>query len=405
MIQKIIHRLLHRRHFWREATFSEIAELYISKLLRMLALSMATAFLSVYLYQTGYSVLFIALFWTVYFLFKVMISVPSAALAAWIGPKHGILVSNLLFIPSMVAFAALPEQGIWVLAVVILFQGLSTSLYTVCYNINFSSIKSLDHAGKELAYMNIIEKFTGGLSPLIGGVLAFLLGPQTVLLIAAGIFVLAALPLLRTAEPTLRRQRLSFQGFPWRIVRRTGWAQMATGFDIFASGTVWWLYTAIVVLGVTEENEIYAANGALLSVILFAALGSSYAFGRLIDRRRGKDLMQVSVVFKSLGHIVRPFIGTPIAVAGSNIANEVATTGYALPFNRGVFDNADLSGKRIAYLGIVETLCNIGAGAAALIFALAVFLVGDVRAMGYLFLVAAGVVLLILTARFPLYHK
>lgn len=105
MIQKLIHRILLRRHFWRYATFSEIAELYSSRLLRMMALHIVASFMSIYLYQIGYSVLFIVGFWAVFFVVKAAVSIPAAAIAAWIGPKHAILLSNILYIPSMIAFA------------------------------------------------------------------------------------------------------------------------------------------------------------------------------------------------------------------------------------------------------------------------------------------------------------
>lgn len=405
MIKRIFHQLLLRRHYWRQASFSEIAELYASRMLRMLALTMASAFLSIYLYQNGYSIQFIALFWAAYYLFASAISIPLAMVTAWIGPKHGILWSNILFIPSMVAFSLLPELGPWVLALVILFQGTSSALYTICFHVDFSKVKSQEHAGKELAYMNIVEKITTGISPLIGGLLAFWLGPQVVLLIAAIIFLLAALPLLRTNEPTQRRQKLQWRGFPWQLIRRTMVSRFAIGFDIFTSGTVWWLFTAISVIGIQANNEVYAANGLLLSAILFSALGASYAYGKLIDRQKGKQLLQLGVLFNSITHFARPFINTPAGVASLNVANEAATTGYVMAYNRGFFDSADVSGHRILFVGLNELIACFGAAIGALTLALILQFVGEVRGMEYLFIITAGVVLLILTARFPLYRK
>src|SRR5690606_6290868 len=109
-----------RRHFWRYATFSEVAELYVSRMLRMVAMHISATFMSIYLYQQGMSIMMIALFWAAFYLFKCVIALPSAALAAWIGPKRGILVSNILYIPAMVGFALLPVAGmglIWVVLV------------------------------------------------------------------------------------------------------------------------------------------------------------------------------------------------------------------------------------------------------------------------------------------------
>jgi len=405
MIQRILHRLLLRRHFWRHATFSEIAELYASRMLRLLAISLASALVSIYLYQTGYSIQFIAFFWAIFYGFAALVALPMAALTAWIGPKHGILWANIFFIPSMISFALLPVFGAWLLAVVVLFQATSSVLYVISYTTDFSKIKSIDHAGKELGYMNMIEKVTLGVSPLVGGIIAFLLGPQIVLVLAAFIFLIAAVPLMKTAEPTERYQKLKFSGFPWHLIRKTAAAKFAFGFDVFTSGNAWMLFVAITIIGVQATNEVYAINGILLSVVVFAALGASYVYGRLIDRRRGWELLQVAVVVNALTHLTRPFIGTTVAVAGLNAINEVATSGYAMSYHRGIFDNADLSGRRVLYIGIGQVISCLGAAVAALALGLLTMIFEEGRSLQLLFVLTAGVVLLILTARFPLYHK
>jgi len=102
---------------------------------------------------------------------------------------------------------------------------------------------------------------------------------------------------------------------------------------------------------------------------------------------------------------VRPFVVSPVTVAGLNAANELATTGYTLPYTRAVFDNADLSGARITYLGLIEILSNFGAGVAALLVACIAMVAGEEFALRSFFFLGAAVALLVLTARFPLYKK
>ena len=111
MVRKFFHTLLSRRHFWRYATFSEVAELYVSRMLRMAALYIAGSFMSIYLYQLGYSVMSIGFLWAAFYFFKSLAALPIARLIAWTGPKHAILISNLLYIPAMIAFALLPTYG------------------------------------------------------------------------------------------------------------------------------------------------------------------------------------------------------------------------------------------------------------------------------------------------------
>lgn len=405
MFQKIINRILVRRHFWRYATFSEVAELYASRMLRMLALNIVASFMSIFLYQYGFSIPSIALFWGSFFLFKTFIALPMAALAARIGAKHGILVSNFMYIPSMILFSLFPEYGPYLLIPVVLLQGASSSLYAISHNTNFSKVKSAVHAGKEIAYMNIIEKVTAGLSPLIGGYLAFVFGPQVVLVIASVLFSLAAVPLMMTPEHEKPRQKLNFKGFPWHLVRPNIASQVAMGFDAFTSGTIWTIFVAVFILGVHSDNAVYVANGALLSVVLFAAFGASYTYGKIIDRRKGGDLLRIASFANVLIHLMRSFTSTPVGVAGLNVANEAATTGFVMAYTRGVFDNADLSGKRITFLGIVDLKSSLGSAIAAFLFFFLASVMDDKLSIHVFFYITAAVALLIATSRFPLYRK
>lgn len=397
--------MLLRRHFWRHATYSEVAELYMSRMLRMAALYIAGAFMSIYMYQVGYGIGKIALFWAAFYLFKTFASLPVASLVARIGPKHGILVSNLLYIPSMIGFAFLPTLGPWLLVPVLIFQATSASMYSIAYTIDFSKVKSMEHAGKEIAFMNMFEKITTSISPLIGGLLAYLFGPQVVLIVAAVLFALAAVPLFNTGEQVQTGIKLQFKGFPWRLIFQHWMAQVASGYDVFASGTVWTLYTAVLVIGISSNNQVYAISGILLSVVLVATLIASYVYGKLIDKKQGSFLMKASTIANSLTHLMRPFITSPVTVAGINVANEVATTGYTMPYTRAVFDNADLSGHRTTYLGLVDVFTNLGAFLGALTLSILFMAAGDVFALKNFFFVAGVVVLLVLTAHFSLFKK
>lgn len=404
MIQQLIHRLLLRRHFWRYATFSEVAELYASTLLRKLAINIASAFMSVFLYQIGYSLLFIACFWTAYYLVKLLTVVPAAQYASKFGPKHGILLSNLLYIPAMGIFTFVPEWGIAAIAATGLLQCTSATLYSLCYAIDFSKVKNVEHAGKEIAYMNMIEKLATGLSPFVGGILAFAMGPESTMWAAAGLFAVAALPLFHTGEPPKSRQKLVFRGFPWRMTWRSLVANTGVGFDFVTSGTVWILYIAVIVIG-TGSNEVYAKMGALLSVVIIAAIAASYAYGKLIDNKRGGELLKISIVANALVHMTRPLVGNVGVAAAVNVANEAATTGYMMAFTRGMFDTADISGHRITYLACMELTASLGAALAAGLFALSLLLWDDRIAMEIFFYIAAAAVFIIATPKFALYRK
>lgn len=405
MFQSLIHRLLLRRHFWRYASFSEIAELYTSRMLRMVAINISATFVSIFLYQHGYSMQFILGYWTVFYCGKVILALPLAGYAAKYGPKHGILLSNLLYIPSMIAFTQVPRFGVIMLVVTGTFQAISAALYNESYLIDFSKVKNAEHAGKELAYMNIFEKVATGLSPLLGGLLAFAAGPIVTMWVAAALFAVAAAPLFRTGEPQETEHRLVFRGFPWRAAFSTVLGNIGVGFDVIASGMVWTLLVAVVIVGVNQDNKVYAVIGGLASLIVVADVVSSYIYGKIIDRKRGGLLLKTGLLIDILTHLTRPFVQTIGTVGGVNIANEAGTTAYMMAYTRGTFDMADRTGHRATYVGLIELMQDLGAALAAGTACLMVVWHGTDRGLREFFFVAAAAVCLVLLARFPLYRR
>ncbi len=405
MIQAIIYRLLKRRHFWRYASFDEVAELYASRVMRLLAQFMINMFVSIYLYQQGYSLLFIVLYYAVCFLFRAGIVYFVARFVAKFGPKHGILFGNLLYLPALVVFPFEPQLGLLAIVLFGIFQSLSMVTFDLAYMVDFSKVKHVEHAGKEIGYMQIFERLSASLSPLIGGAVAFLIAPQATMWLSAILFAVASVPLFRTKEQVRLNQKLEFKRFPWRDSWQSIRAETAVGFDMVASNFAWVLFLAVVVFASTG-NDIYLTIGAFASVTIVTSFFSAYAFGRIIDWRHGGDLLKVATIANAMTHAFRAFVTTPAGVVAANVSNEVATTGYSMAYMRGIFDTADRAiGHRIVYLMFVSMAANIGAVFACLVFAALLLLCPTVTVAFQLFFIAAAAyVMIAMTARFRLYR-
>lgn len=405
MIHAIIHRLLLRRHFWRYASFDEISELYASRVMRLLAQYMINIFIALYLYEHGYSLLFITLYYAASFTFRMVVAYFSAHFVARFGPKHGILVANLLYIPALIAFLLVGNYGIPAIAAFGFFQSISMVLNDLSYMVDFSKVKHVEHAGKEIGYMQILERLTASLSPLIGGTVAFFFAPEVTMWLSAILFAVASAPLFRTKEQVRVNQRLDFRGFPWRDTWHTIRAETAIGFDTVASNFVWILFIVVVVFKSTG-NDLYLTIGAFASITVFTSFFSAYAFGRIIDWRHGGDLLKVATIGNAMTHAFRAFVAAPAGVAAANITNEMATTGYSMAYMRGIFDSADRAvGHRIVYLFFISLAMNFGALMASLVFAVLIVVCPDTTiAFQLFFVIAAAYVLLPIGARFPLYR-
>jgi len=404
MFRLFLYRLFQRRHFWRDATFSEIADLYASRIFREAAIYIGAGFTSVYLYKADYSLVFIMSFWAIIYFLKALITPLAGILVARIGTANGTLVSNLLYIPAMLAMGSMPNLGIAAIIIFAICMGASGTLYGVCYLVEFSRVKNPIHAGKEIGFMNILEKVTIAISPVIGGAIALFFGLQVTMWVASLLFVFSAIPLLRSNNQSEKRQRITIQGFPWRMVINSLVARSCEGFDAVATSTVWGLFVVIVIFP-TAGDDIYVIIGILSSVMLIVAIIISIIYGKIIDRNKGGNLLKVGVVANSIVHITRIFATTPINAVGVNIANEAATTAQNMAFLRGMFDTADISGHRIMYLVGVELMTSLGAMFASVMMILCTISFNGIDSFRVFFVIAAIVILGVGTARFPLYRK
>lgn len=366
-----------------------------------MAVNMVAGVVSIYMYQLGYPVWFIFAFFSLYFLARAVLSIPAAYFIARVGPKHGSLVSNFLGVPALLALTQLENLGVYSLAIFGLLQAVSVSLYVISYHVNFSKVKHTDHVGKELSFMYILEKVGTGLSPLIGGFIAYLFSPEATMAAASLLFVISAGPLFLTPEPVMTKQRITFRGFNWRATRGNLVSAMAIGVDQLSSMATWSLFVAIAIFG-TTSNVVYAQIGGLMSIAFLASLAFSRLYGMLIDHRKGGELLKYSVIGNSLLHLARPFASTPLGVVLVNVLNEAVTSGYSMPYLKGQYDMADnLAGYRIVYTALVEVALCLGATLFGVVVALLVYFVDDVRGMQLSYIVAATAVLPILAHGFP----
>lgn len=401
MIKHLIYRLLERRHYWRYVSFSEIAELYASRTLRTLAVSMVSIFVGIYLYQNGYGLTFIMLYFAAYYVLRTFLSWPTAYCIARIGPKHATLLSNFLYVPSLLLFVMVPGYGILALIGAGFFQALSVTLYDMAYLVDFSKVRHNFHAGKEISYMHMLDQIAKGLSPVIGGFIAYWFNPQALLFTASVVFAVAAIPLFFTPEPVKTHQHITYHGVAWRKIYKAMIAQFATGIDFIASSVMWSLLIAIAIFSI-GSNVVYAQLGVLSSVTVLAGVVSAKLFGRLIDKRAGGLLLQTGVSANALAHLLRVFVATPLGVLLVNIANEIATAAYTLPYTKGLFDLVDeLPGYRIVVMSLMSGMAALGAAFFSLVMAGLSMVFEEVQSLQVGYIISAFFVLLIMRHGFP----
>ena len=396
MLNKIVHRLLKPRHFWRDVGFDELSELYVSSMLKTFATTLLMIFVPFYLYQHNYTLPAIFALYGFFFAARVVADVASGYMVARFGPKHTMIASCLFQIFSAALFLTVPSQHwpIWLLGVP---WGTSASLYFIAYHVEFSKIKHTKHAGREIGYMNMMEKVGAVAGPLVGGFTGTLFGSQYIFLVAVVTLFGSLWPLFLTREPVKTHQHLDFKGLPVTKVRRDFMAWAFLGIENTLCVNLWPFYVSLFALG----SGVYAKLGALSAISVVVGIIAAYSIGKIVDSRSGRKLLRISAAVNALSYVFRPFVTSITPALAVTMANDIVTTGYRMPYIKGMYAAADdLPGYRIVYVASMEAMGNIAKSFVWFLLSILAFALSPYSVMVVGFVIAGVASIFIMTEKF-----
>lgn len=351
MFKKIFSRFIVRRHYWRNVGFDELTELYTSMMFRSLAMGMVGIFVPIYLYQHGYPVWQILLFYMWTFVFHMIVSIIAAFVIARYGPKHTILLSYLFQAISMVGLIYIDSYNLPLVLIALLF-GTAQAFFFTAFHINFSKIKHSDHGGKEVGWMYVMQKIGAVAGPGLGGLVAYLFGSQYIFVMALGLLFIGIIPLFLTSEPVKTHQKLSFS-LKLGSIRRDLVSYCSLQLENTITIVVWPLFIGVLVF---RDNP-YVQLGGVASISIIASLIIAKSIGSMIDKRKGRQLLRFGAVINAVLHLFRPSVGGFSSVLAVNLVNEGVTIAYTMPMTKGLYDAADeLPGYRIVYICTIEAV-------------------------------------------------
>jgi len=348
-VQHIVEHLIHNRRFWHRIEFSELSQLYISMSLKSLALSLVAIFIPVYLYDLGYSLIEIALFYTGYFIFRV----PMTLLAGWLtvraGPKHVLSYSYAALLVSLAAFLSLPLYG-WPLGALALLQAVFNSFFFVGYHVDFSKVEDDKQAGKQLSKMNILVRTAAAVGPFIGGALATIYGVHVSLALAVVLVMTAIWPLMRTAETTPKTKSFDFASFNLRRQKRNLTALIGESIARQSTLVIWPLWLSVFVF----TDGVYVKIGLVASISILTSLVAVRYFGALIDRAKAKLLLAGAASLGAVINTLRIFAQNIGMVALVNVSLELSESAQILVASKGIYGEAEAADDRVGYITALE---------------------------------------------------
>lgn len=333
---------------------SELGELYISMTLKTFAISLVGVFVPVYLYQLGYNLTVIALFFFWYFIFRVPMNYVAGELVSRFGPKHTLSYAYVLNLVYLGTLLTLPRYN-WPLVSVAVIAAASISLFFVAYHVDFSKIKQVKEEGAELSHMYLLSRVAGAIGPLLGGVIAMLYGIHIVIIIAIVAMLLAIIPLMMTGEPTHTNSRPDYRSMDWRKETGNFIAYTGTGIARQVTLALWPLYLGVFIFA----EGVYGMIGLVTSISVVASILMAKFVGSTIDNDKSGILLRWSAAAGAFVHLTRTVVTGFWGVVGVNITGEMSETGILLPLTKGFYDAADSEKDRVAYITMMEIVSTL----------------------------------------------
>lgn len=402
MLRQTLSNLRRLRYQSDGRKISEMQILYIAKLLRFFALNLSSGFVLMYVYKLGYGwlgvILALILIWTV----RIVATLLGGIYVAKNGPKHGILLSNLLSIPLLILIGLAKDFGLWAVILAMILQGATLAIYNLSYYINFSKVKKGENASRQIGWMSAIEKSSGIIAPMIGGWLAINFGAQSAMFASAAIYAASAIPLLATREVTKKNIRLEFKTFPFKKHRRNFFAQFWIGtYGNFY--TIWGIFVPIFIF--TKENS-YGVIGFLASLSAVFSIIISLILGKIISEKNGQTILRTSIIGRSILFVVSGVaIFVKSAAILANLVGEMLGVGYQISSAKGVFSDADQSKRRIEYFILYEGAYNLGTLSFAILAGILMLVFGAETGLRTFMVVSGILSLLALFFKYPIYQK
>jgi hypothetical protein len=378
-----------RRHFAEYLAphpSTEMKEIFWATTIKNFALSMVGVFEPIFLFQIGFSIPQIL----VYYIISYGLYVLTAPLGARVCRKHGYEHSMLLSAPFLIIYyLALLMVGMSPAALVVAVIAITIrkTLYWPSYHANFATSMHKDEEGREVSTIGALSSVFTAFAPALGGLIVTLWGFSALFMAVSALILLSNVPLLRTPEvfvPTRFPYAEMLHRFFNRKAVRRFFAFFGYGEQIMAT-TLWPIFIAIVVPDLL-------AVGAVVSLAKVADVLMTLYVGRVSDDGGKRGLLRSGSFFTAMSWLVRPMVNGPLGIFLIDTSYGVAKNVLTVPFLSLLYEHAK-DGDIMVRIVFAEMAISLGRVIASSI-ALAVFMFAPGDPWNAIFVLAAACSLL-----------
>src|SRR3989344_312327 len=287
----------------------ELIQFYIYRAITGISLSLITLFVPIYLYQLGFSLGKIILFFFFIALYFFVLILFTPIVVTKFGIRHSMLFSVS---PLILYYLGLNYIQTYPILFFILpfFIALSDSLLWIGYHIYFLKYSKKDERGKQLSLNYIITLLTSVLGPLFGALLITILGYGLTYTIGAGLVFLSIIPLFLSKE-FKRKPNFSHKDlFNYLLNKKNVNLNLSfVGYSVDSeiNRVLWPIFIFIILQGVLHV-------GFIVSLTTFVSIVIIFIMGRLTDIKNKKSLIKIGAILNSLAWFFRIFVNTKLKI-------------------------------------------------------------------------------------------
>ncbi len=289
----------------------ELSEIYITVALKSFALALIAIFIPIYLFQKGFSLNEIFLFFAILSAAFAFFSFFATKLSTKIGIKHSILISMPFLIAFYFMLQFISLKGFFYLTPII--GGIHGSMFWINYHLDFARFSSKKIRTQQISGCMILSLILAVLGPVIGGLILLYLNFNFLFILVSVILLIATIPLFMSKETYIHK---SFSFKQIKIVLKKLGPKGIIGFVGFgmtlASALIWPLFMFMII-------KTYLNVGALTTVALFTGIISTFFVGKLSDKFGKDKILGMGSFLSSIMWFIIIFVKTTFHILGINI--------------------------------------------------------------------------------------
>jgi MFS family permease len=322
----------------------QVKELFVFTTLINLALALVTIFEPIYLYQIGYGLNDIMLFYLIVYVLYFLIIPLGAKFARRRGYEIAMFIGSIFFIVFYVALFWIAKYPILFYITPIIFA-IQKTFYWPAYHANFARFSDKEEEGKEISALTIAASLVFIIGPVLAGFIISQWGYGVLFTIASVIFLASNIPTLITKE-NLKSGTFSYkeayQDLFRKENRKSFLAYIGFGEELVAV-IVWPVFISIVISNIFDL-------GLLVTATTFITTLAVFYIGKLTDSKDKRKILSIGSYVYALSWFFRVFIVNTLGVFFVDTLSRLGKNIIAVPLIALTYEKAkdqEASKKRV----------------------------------------------------------